>query len=90
MSNVVNIFKNGVSDNAYKSYIQNMDKLELLEEMVRFQEKRSRLGQLTQQMMIQGIILFEALNQSAETPELKILTRAYVKHLKIELEALKK
>jgi hypothetical protein len=90
MSNVISIFKNGGSDVEYKRKIAMMDKLELLEEMVSFQEERSRVGGLTRQMMERGIILFGALEQSSETPELKILTRSYLRHLRYELEALEK
>ena len=82
--------KEAESDLAYKAKILGMDKLELLEEMVRFQEERSRHGHLTPQMMIQGKILFKALEQSAETNELRLLTRSYRRHLEFELAALLK
>jgi len=72
-------------DHEYKARILVMDKLELLEEMVRFQEERSREGHLTLQMMIRGKILFKALEQSAETQELQLLTRSYRRHLEFEL-----
>ena len=74
-------------DHAYRARILSMDKLELLEEMVRFQEERSRLGQLTPQMMIRGKHLFKALEETAETQELRILTRSYRRHLEYELSA---
>lgn len=74
-------------DLAYLARIQGMDKLELLEEMVRFQEQRTRLGQLTPQMMIQGKALFSALESSAETQQLRLLTRTYRRHLEHELKA---
>ena len=72
-------------DLAYHARILTMDKLELLEEMVRFQEERSRLGQLNLPMMIRGKILFKALETSAETQELKLLTRSYRRHLEYEM-----
>lgn len=71
----------------YRALILSMDKLELLEEMVRFQEERSRTGQLTLPMMIRGQILFKALEENAETQELRILTRSYRRHLDHELAA---
>ncbi|MCM2324778.1 MAG: hypothetical protein NDJ90_16080 [Oligoflexia bacterium] len=77
-------------DLAYQARIIVMDKLELLEEMVRFQEERSRLGELTLPMMIRGKILFKALEQNAETHELKLLTRSYRRHLEFEMAALLK
>jgi hypothetical protein len=72
-------------DFAYHAEILAMDKLQLLEEMVRFQEERSRVGHLTLQMMIRGKILFKALEENAETQELRILTRSYRRHLECEL-----
>jgi hypothetical protein len=74
-------------DEAYKAKILVMDKLELLEEMVRFQEERSRVGELTPSMMLRGKILFKALEETAETQELRLLTRSYRRHLDYELSA---
>ena len=74
-----------VEDAAYRSRIEAMDKLELLEEMVRFQEERSRIGYLTPSMMLRGKVLFAALEENAETRELQILTRSYRRHLEFEL-----
>jgi hypothetical protein len=90
MSNIVSLnavreVKEAEGDLAYKAKILGMDKLELLEEMVRFQEERSRLGLLTPTLMIQGKILFKALEESAETNELRLLTRSYRRHLEYEL-----
>lgn len=95
MSNIVSLktmreIKDAESDIAYKAKILGMDKLELLEEMVRFQEERSRIGHLTPQMMIHGKILFKALEETAETNELRLLTRSYRRHLEFELAALLK
>jgi hypothetical protein len=72
-------------DYGYKALILTMDKLELLEEMVRFQEERSRLGHLTLSMMVRGKMLFKALEETAETQELRLLTRSYRRHLEHEL-----
>jgi hypothetical protein len=74
-------------DEAYRQKILSFDKLELLEEMVRFQEERSRVGELTPTMMVRGKILFQALEESAETQELRLLTRSYRRHLEFELAA---
>src|SRR3954465_7257397 len=74
-------------DEAYHAMILGMDKLELLEEMVRFQEERARVGHLTPSMMVRGRILFRALETSAETQELRLLTRSYRRHLEYELTA---
>lgn len=72
---------------AYKAKILSMEKLDLLEEMVRFQEERSRIGNLTPAMMVRGKILFKALEENAETQELRLLTRSYRRHLEYELAA---
>lgn len=71
----------------YQKRIAQMDKLDLLTEMMRFQEERSRLGKLTLPLMIRGKILFKALETNAETQELRHLARSYGRHLNYELEA---
>jgi len=87
---VVRDIKNAeAEDLAYQAHILSLDKLELLEEMVRFQEERSKVGHLTLQMMSRGKLLFKALEESAETQELKLLTRSYRRHLEFELAAAK-
>jgi hypothetical protein len=75
------------NDEPYRLRILALDKLELLEEMVRFQEERSKMEELTPAMMIRGKILFKALEESAETQELRLLTRSYRRHLEYELAA---
>ena len=67
-----------------------MDKVELLEEMVRFQEERTQVGELSLSMMVRGRHLFKALEENAETQELKILTRSYRRHLDCELADFRK
>lgn len=74
----------------YQARIMSMDKLALLEEMVRFQEQKSAVGELSPEMMKQGRILFKALEDSAETEELRILARSYRRHLDLELAELRK
>lgn len=93
MNNVVSlkvvreIKKVEVGDPSYEKRVLRMDKLELLEEMMHFQEERSTLGHLTVNMMIRGQILFKALEENAETEELRSLARTYRRHLKCELDA---
>jgi hypothetical protein len=72
-------------DPAYEARVLKMDKLELLEEMMHFQEERAKVGHLAIPMMVRGQILFKALEASAETDELKQLARSYRRHLKYEL-----
>ncbi len=70
---------------AYRARILGMDKLALLEEMVRFQQERSERGDLTVEMMGRGRYLFKALEEKAETEELRLLARSYRRHLDHEL-----
>ena len=70
---------------AYQARILGMDKLALLEEMVRFQQERSQKGELTVEMMARGKHLFKALEERAETQELKLLARSYRRHLDQEM-----
>ncbi len=76
-------------DHAYQARILGMDKLELLEEMVRFQEERSRVGKLSLEMMVRGRYLFKALEENAETEELRLLARSFRRHLDYELAVLR-
>ena len=76
-------------DPTYKNRIKQMDRLELLDEMVKFQQERSSTGYLTPKMMVDGIILFQALEDNAITNELRLLTRSYRRHLQYELEVAK-
>lgn len=91
MSNVISLnavreLKNSENEElAYRALILSMDKLALLEEMVRFQEERSKLGHLTPAMMTRGKILFRQLEITAETQELRLLTGSYRRHLEHEL-----
>ena len=70
---------------AYQARILGMDKLGLLEEMVRFQQERSRAGDLTVEMMARGKYLFKALETRAETQELRALAKSYRRHLEAEM-----
>ncbi len=86
------VFLNAVRENRnseqvdleYQAKILGMDKLDLLEEMVRFQEERANEGQLTSKLIGQGLLLFKALEENAETVELRNLARSYRRHLKYE------
>lgn len=95
MSNVISLVKvkkmkeAEAEDTAYHARILGLDKLGLLEEMVRFQEERTRIGELTPSMMIRGQLLFGALEKHAETEELHLLARSYRRHLEFELRAYK-
>ena len=82
-NNIIPLFPFGViPDAAYDQYLSSMDKLELLEEMVNYQTRRSELGILTPELQSRGIPLFTRLAASAETHELKTLAQGYLTHLK--------
>ena len=71
---------------AYHAKVLDMSKIELLNEMVRFQEERSERGELTPKMMVRGRMLFRELEKAATTQELQILTRSYRRHLDHEYD----
>jgi len=73
-------------DPFYQMHINRMNKIELLEEMVRFQEERTTRGELSLTMMVRGRILFRALEIHAETDELRLLASSYRRHLEHEIE----
>ncbi len=93
MSNVISIraFKalrdTNAEELAYQARILSMEKVELLEEMVRFQEERKAIGALTPSLMLRGRHLFKALEECADSQELKILSRSYRRHLEYEITA---
>lgn len=95
MSNVIDFTRRKVIKNAesslldYKARIMGMDKLELLEEMVRFQEEKAKHVYMTYDMMLEGQFLFKCLEESAETDELRLLTRSYRRHLEHEIATYK-
>lgn len=76
--------------NHWDRIFSQVDKMELLEHMVRFQEDRQRHVGLTEEMVCRGVPLFEQLKATAETEELYILCNSYHKHLLSELAELKK
>ncbi len=95
MSNVISLRNYKISKElnteelAYQAKILSMDKVELLEEMVRYQEERKSIGSLSHPMMVRGRYLFKALEENADTQELKILSRSYRRHLDHEIQALR-
>lgn len=71
-------------DYAYQARILCMDKLELLNEMVKFQEDRNTKGALSIDLIVRGRVLFKALADTAETPALVALSNSYLRHLEKE------
>ena len=74
------------NERAYQIYIDGMEKLDLLNELVAFQEERTKEGKLTPGLLVRGRILFTALEAKAESDALLSLMRAYRKHLEYERE----
>src|ERR1700691_4110618 len=71
-------------DNAdYQMKIAAMDKVKLLEEMVRFQEETLAVDNtlLPLDVIIRGLIVFNQLKDNCETAELKDLVSFYTKIL---------
>ncbi len=65
----------------YKARILSMDKLALLEEMIKFQATMEKLGTLDVPMLDTGIFLFEQLERTSETKELLEVCRSFKRHL---------
>ncbi len=95
MSNVISLRsykalrETDAEDLAYRARILSMSKVELLEEMVRFQEERKGHATLPVSLMLRGRYLFQALEETADSQELKILSRSYRRHLDYELAAIR-
>lgn len=86
LSAVREIKKAEDSSESYQIHIQGLDKFELLNEMIRYQEERTAIGQLTPGLMVRGRILFSALEIHAETEALRSLSGSYKRHLGYEIE----
>ena len=73
------------SENSYRDWVNRLEKVELLEEMMRFQEERSKEGPLSLKTIVQGQLLFAVLEEKAETEELRHLAKSFRRHLECEL-----
>jgi hypothetical protein len=73
-------------DPDYQIKVNKMSKIELLEEMVRYQEERSAAKKLTLPMMVRGRILFRAIELNSETDDLRLLASSYRRHLEHEID----
>lgn len=70
---------------SYTEIVDEMDKLELLEEMVRFQEKKLKDPKLSEENILRGMALFKNIILSAETKELHTLGQQLHSYLETEL-----
>jgi hypothetical protein len=69
----------------YEDKLKKMDRLDLLEEMVRYQEQRSNEKSLTLKIIYDGLALFKLISETCETPELRLLSQSYHRHLSDQL-----
>lgn len=72
-------------DQKWTQVFARMGMLELLEHMVGFQARRSEAGQIPRTMVSEGLALFRALQVNAETAELRLLAKSYVRFLEQEM-----
>jgi len=71
----------------YESTVAQMEKVTLLDEMIRFQDEQMKSKELTREQLIRGRILFQALLRSAETDELRKLSGDYKTRLEDEYKS---
>jgi hypothetical protein len=76
-------------DEAYSQKLSTMDKLQLLEEMVNFNDKRDKLG-LSVKSITEGLVLFKLLQTNAETVELREVSTRIINDLQSHLDKYKK
>ena len=83
MSNVIPLFKNkNQRDNVeYRKKVAAMEMPDLLEEMARFHEEKSKAVVIKVDLLVRGIILFGYIAEKAITPELHVLAFSYKKEL---------
>lgn len=72
-----------MEDQAYRAKVASMDKIALMEEMVRWQETRSA-GDRSQLSVVRGRIIFDQLEKTCCTPEMKTLASSYKRQLESE------
>jgi hypothetical protein len=72
----------------YSIKLKQMNKTELLEELIRFQKERSLFEGPSLEMILQGELLFQALITHCESTEMQKFAKTYLKHLKHELQHL--
>ena len=72
---------------AYESKVAAMDKVTLLDEMIRFQDEQMKTREPSREQLIRGRILFQALLRSAETDELRKLSGDYKTRLEDEYKS---
>jgi hypothetical protein len=72
---------------AYEVKVAEMNKVTLLDEMIRYQDELMKSKEPSREQLIRGRILFQALLRSAETDELKKLSGDYKTRLEDEYKS---
>lgn len=90
MGVVIPLFKNQSVDKTYEAKIEKMDMIQVMQEMVEFQQIRTKTGHLTIELIRKGLPLFKRLMDSATTDELRVFASSYYKHLQKEYSVLSK
>jgi hypothetical protein len=72
---------------SYESKVAGMDKVTLLDEMIRFQDEQIKTREPSREQLIRGRILFQALLRTAETDELRKLSGDYKTRLEDEYKS---
>jgi len=71
----------------YERKVASMDKVTLLDEMIRFQDEQMKSREPSREQLIRGRILFQALLRTAETDELRKLSGDYKTRLEDEYKS---
>lgn len=88
MSNIVNLssFRDEFCNPAYAAKIAKMDRLDLVNEVIHFNEERYINGGLNKDLIIRGLLLFKNMGENATTQNFKEFAMTYCKHLELELQ----
>lgn len=92
MSQIISIQKAQLKKDAQKAVLAHRERLlgltktELLEEMVQFQSKQNLAEPIEPENLYWGRALFERVEEVAETRELQILSRSFLRQLDYEQE----
>jgi len=91
MSNIVSLssFRDEFSNPTYSAKIAQMDRLELVNEVVNFNEERYMNGGLNKDLIVKGLILFKNMAENSATSNFREFARSYHKHLELEMQVLR-
>ena len=83
-----NLIRGNFGLRRYIDKIRKMDKLELLQEMVYYQEEKGASRSATPDLIQRGLVLFRALVEIAESKELRDVCKNYYNKLNQEWDEL--